>query len=524
MTGSRVGHRGEQALRVLAVWAGVLLTCLVAGGTSARAATVDLGTNQYGTMAVDDARQHVLVALPALNRVDVFDYAGNLVGTIPNLYGVWGLTINANTLYAVERNSGSIAAIDLSAATPTPRTIVSGLNAPLWLVFTGGRLWTTVQNPNVTYGGQIVSVDPTSGTVTALPDGYYGPDLAVSPGAPGALFATEDGLSPGAIYRFDTCASPVTVSAQWDRTDQENIQDVTVSPDGSRVVPVGGAPYEFEELGATTLQPDGVRYPAQAYPTAAASGPSGLLATGLNGNDSPNVSVFRYGTPAAAWSTTLTDGSAPSDIWPHGVALSSDGSHVFVIDSSDPNSAGGADVRFNALATGLSVPVSAPQRTGGTCPGAGAGSGTSGGTGPTPGSSSSATHTKPVDVRTAVRREARVIAAAAAAAKRATATRSGSRTLTRMITALTKLRRTVAAAATYVSRSHAATRRLARGRHDWVTGARTLATSLGEMAGALRALRAHHLTSARRQARKSAAALRRGSTAIRRADRELGVK
>ena len=40
---------------------------------------------------------------------------------------------------------------------------------------------------------------------------------------------------------------------------------MAVSPDGTHVVPAGGAPYEFDELNASNLGATGVVYPANPY-------------------------------------------------------------------------------------------------------------------------------------------------------------------------------------------------------------------------------------------------------------------
>jgi hypothetical protein len=60
------------------------------------------------------------------------------------------------------------------------------------------------------------------------------------------------------------------------------------------------------------------------------------VATGLdNGYSSPDISVFRLGTPQAIFAATTTNSSGTANVVPHGLALSSDGSRLFVVTADD---------------------------------------------------------------------------------------------------------------------------------------------------------------------------------------------
>jgi hypothetical protein len=121
-------------------------------------------------------------------------------------------------------------------------------------------------------------------------------------------------------------------------TDQQNIEDLAVSPDGQRVIPASGYPYFFEELSASSLQPDGITYPGAPYPSAVAVSPgrSGLLATGLdNGYSSPDIAVYPLGAPSPIFTATTLNSSGTANVRPHGLALSSDGSTLFVVSAND---------------------------------------------------------------------------------------------------------------------------------------------------------------------------------------------
>jgi len=298
--------------------------------------STSLGAAGFGSLVVDDGGHHVFVSQPAGNDIEEYDFQGNLVATIPNIYGAYGMTINGGVLYVAESTTGSIVQIPLADSPLAASTVATGLVDPTWLVYTGGKLWAAEQS---NYGwGSVASVDPATGAVSTISSSIYDPDLAASPGAPNALFIAEDSLSPGAVYRYDVSGSTPTQTAANTFTDQENIEGLAVSPDGTRVIPASGYPYEFEELGASTLQPDGLIYPGNAYPAAVAVSGSGMLAMGLFGYDSTDINVYPLGKPAASFTAAVAVASNGwADILRHGLALSADGTRLFAVSGQSPD-------------------------------------------------------------------------------------------------------------------------------------------------------------------------------------------
>jgi hypothetical protein len=326
----KLGKFGSVLALVAAI--GLCLASAAVAGTGTPAA---LGAVGFGSIAVDDAGAHVFVSGPKANEVLVFDFNGNLVTTIPNVNDPGAMVVHGGSLYVAEASAGTIEAIDLSTLTDSG-PVATGLNLPTWLAFAGGKLWTGVNGGSG--WAQLASVG-LDGTVNVFSNtSYYEPDFATSPADPNALYVAEDGLSPGAIYRLDVSSGSPVVSSSNTFTDQENIEQLAVSPDGTRVIPAAGYPYNFEELSAATLSADGVVYPAQPYPSAVAVSPGagGLLATGLdNGYSSPDISVFRLGAPQAIFTAATTNSSGSANVLPHGLALSADGSRLFAVTADD---------------------------------------------------------------------------------------------------------------------------------------------------------------------------------------------
>jgi hypothetical protein len=316
---------------------------------TARAATTDLGPIGFGTVVIDDARAHVYVSGPTAGAVEVLDYSGNVVATIPNLPGASGLALSGRYLYVAETSAGAIARIDLDSGTYAATPFAAGLLEPHWLAITGSRVWSTVSTLPCCGWGALASVDLKSGRTKTFPQRYYSPDVAATPAVAGTLFVSENGLSPGAIHRVDVSPAKLRTVAENTFTDQSNIEGIAVAPDGTRVIPAAGSPAAFEELSAATLQLDGVVYPGDSYPSAVAVSPGrgGLLATGLaNGYTSPDIAVYPIGNTTPIFTATTLTWNGTSNVLQHGLALTQDGSVLFAMTASDVY---GTDTIFNSF-------------------------------------------------------------------------------------------------------------------------------------------------------------------------------
>lgn len=309
-------------------------------------ASASAGPVTFGTITVDDVHQHVFVSVPSADQVDEFDFSGHLIDTVAKVYGASGMVISGPFLYVAERTAGQIVRIDLLTSTLLPVPVVSGLNGPSTLTVAGGRLWTALEGDYGLWTQSIVSVDPITGTVNPLPVRIDFPMVASSPGTPDTLYVIERGQSPGQIYEYNVATSPPTQLLNVSILSDANIQDVAISADGSRVIPAAGWPYEFDEFSASTLEPDGLVYPAQPYPQAVAVSASGLLATGLH-LGSPNIVVYPLGRPQAIFSAATPGNST----MPHGLALSADGSVLFAVVDN-----GAGDLSFDTFSLNSPTP------------------------------------------------------------------------------------------------------------------------------------------------------------------------
>jgi hypothetical protein len=317
----------------------------VAAPAVASASPIDLGAVNFATVAIDANHQHVLVSTPSGNQVDVLSYSGALVQRITGISGAYGMWVGDRYAFVAASTTGAIMRIDLSNLSAAPVVFAKGLADPRWLVVSGGRMWVAQQHPYDDQGS-LAAINNTTGAVTQYPTPtYYYPDLATSPGAPNSLFLEEDGITPAPFYRLSVAGgAPAQVAANT-QTPLDGASDFAVSPDGTGVVSNGGEPggrYNFYELNASTLQPDGFDYPGQTYPSAISfsSSAGGRVATGLAGfYSTPDVVVYRIGSTTPIFTATTTDPSGYHDVDSHGLALSPDG-HTLAVVYTDEGQAG----------------------------------------------------------------------------------------------------------------------------------------------------------------------------------------
>jgi hypothetical protein len=278
----------------------------------------------------------VLVSGPSANVVDVLSYSGEPIATIVGVYGARGMVIKGHTLFVAESMAGAIVEINLKTLTLDKVPLATGLHNPRWLAIAGGELWVTTGSG---YGwGGLASVNLMSHAVRQFEeDAYYEPDLATTPADHDELLLASDGVSPGSIYRLNVSSgAPVAASSARGLT-QENIEELAVSPNGKRVIPASGWPYDFEELDASTLKPDGVIYPGEAYPSAVAvSGRrANLVATGLASAFGPDIRVDPIGSATPIFEATTYDLQETHSVEPHGLALSTSGKELFAVYFND---------------------------------------------------------------------------------------------------------------------------------------------------------------------------------------------
>jgi hypothetical protein len=305
----------------------------------------------FGAIAVDDARRQVFVSSPTANVVSVLDFDGRLVRTIEGIAGPGALLVDGDRLLVASTTGGRIHVLDAATFEPRTRYGEGTLVKPGPIVKAGGRLWTSTGRCG-DFETLLVSIDPASGATVvhpALEELAYCMELATSPADPNLLLGFDSGLSPATVVRVDVSGAVPTVVASRRQEQLGNLRQLAVLPRGDRFVAASGSPYTFLEFKTEDLAESGIEYPADAYPTAAATtaAKGGLVAAGISTFDDPDIFVYRAGDPGEQLSTLAIPGSESQWLLDRGLAWTADGSTLFAV-SGDPS---GTNVRFNVFTT-----------------------------------------------------------------------------------------------------------------------------------------------------------------------------
>lgn len=152
---------------------------------------VTLNANTLVRIGADGAT----VSLGAVAGLPVATYISGAFGTAGNILYVKDNVAAGTTMYA----------INVTTLTATPITLSSAINIADW-AWVGGLLY------GVTNGGQLVSVNPSTGAVTnigspnGLPTGFFGAIY----GAPNGLYGSGNN-PPSGFYKFDLATGAATL-------------------------------------------------------------------------------------------------------------------------------------------------------------------------------------------------------------------------------------------------------------------------------------------------------------------------
>lgn len=317
----------------LAVLFGSAALAVGTAGTAAADSAKLLPATSVGGMVVDGSHQRVYLSDPAGGKLLVTDYSGTVQASLPNLPGVTGLALSADsgTVYAAVPGAHEIVAVDTATEQTTATYPVDGAD-PTALQRLGDRLW-------FGYGGGLGSLD-LSGDQPVVALGLDGgaagahPLLATTPAAPD-LLATAYGSS---LTVFDVAADGVTVRASADVNDN-NAKQIAMTPDGQEILTSwdgNGYGYGIGAFSTTDLSHVG-RYQTAAYPNAVTVAPDGELAAGSFSWYDPDVHVFAPGaaTPTREYDFPNTGTSTGADTLVDGaLAWAPDGSRLFAVSEN----------------------------------------------------------------------------------------------------------------------------------------------------------------------------------------------
>ncbi|MFG3702034.1 hypothetical protein ACGF5C_29680 [Micromonospora sp. NPDC047620] len=244
---------------------------LVAAVAPAQAA--DTSTALQGVKFVKDiAAGNGRLFISASDRIVVADDSGTPVGAITGLVEPNGLAVtpDGSRLYAALNGSNEIAEIDTAALAVTRRFDLAAFPYPTYLSLAGDRLWVG-HGPTNSWSGGVVGLDLSATTPepVRIASGLYGPPMVAAAGS--TVVAGENGISPADLYVYDVSTTPATLRGVIDGHTHSlgRLRDITITADGSKAITAFDSPYRYDiwdtasvtRVGAYGEEPTFVGFP-----------------------------------------------------------------------------------------------------------------------------------------------------------------------------------------------------------------------------------------------------------------------
>ncbi|MFC0508848.1 hypothetical protein [Micromonospora costi] len=287
----------------------IAATGLVAAVAPAQAA--DTSTVLQGVKFVKDiAAANGRLFISASNQILVTDESGTTVGAVTGLAEPHGLAVtpDGSRLYAALNASNEIAEIDTTALTVTRRFDLAAYPYPAYVSLAGNRLWVGHGSTN-SWSGGIVGLDLSAATPepVRIASGLYGPPKIAAGGS--TVVAGDTGSSPADLYVYDVSTTPATLRGVLDGHDNSfmYLKDITITADGSRAITAFDSPYRYDiwdtasltRVGAYGEEPTFV-----GFPQAVALSPDGAHVIGARASrDRIELAGPRIGVYDAATTT-----------------------------------------------------------------------------------------------------------------------------------------------------------------------------------------------------------------------------
>ena len=313
-------------------------------GSAAADSSKVLPLKSAGDIVVDGVHRKVFVSDPVTGRVVATDYSGNVLTTVPELYGVTGLALSADSgrLYAAVPSVDAIVALDTTTMAEQARYATGEGTDPQFLALAGGKIW-------FGYGtgadGSIGSLD-VSGTdpVVALDQDaetdYAGaPRLAVSPTEPNTVAAAGSYDRGFALATYDVTTGTAARTSRNTSGLTGQTNDLAYTPDGKRIVTAN--PGKVHHVWQASDLTEVGTYTSTEHGTSVAIAPDGTVAAGSDAPYGKDVFVYRPGQTTAVrqYDFPVTGTTSAGDgLVNGGLAWEPGGSRLFAVtDNWDSN-------------------------------------------------------------------------------------------------------------------------------------------------------------------------------------------
>jgi len=329
----------------VAVFATATAMYLVAAVPVVATAATTLALTGYGDMVVDAAHGHVFVTGGSGDSsIVVLDFSGNIVTTITGQGGAGEMVLDGSTLYVALSQTTEISRVNTATLAEIDRFSVAPGPAPQFLAKAAGRLWFSACSD----GGGFASITPGGSDLKQYEDRCA--IFASSPTDPSLLAVGSPGGSPATVEILNVSTDPPTSVISGSPPGNEsagssNLQDMTITPDGLRLLVACGYPYFHQAILLSDLS-RAAKYDTSNYPNAVAISPDGqYVAAGIDNFNGSDVYLFTEGssTPHRVHQFDPT-----AAVFARGLAFSPNGRAVFAVSSASFGT-----VTFEALSNRL---------------------------------------------------------------------------------------------------------------------------------------------------------------------------
>ncbi|MGP3918673.1 hypothetical protein ACTWQA_43980 [Nonomuraea sp. 10N515B] len=269
------------------------------------------------------------VFVSANDRIVVTDTQGTVKDTLTGLPRPSGLAIKGDgtSLYVALSSANQIAEIDTQTLEVTRRIDLTAYPCPQSLTLAGNRLWVG-HGCNDDWKGGVVGLDvsATAPEPARIPITLYRAPLVIAAG--NTLVVGERGVSSADLLVYDAPSTTATLRGAVDGSTYalNNLQDLSITPDGAMVVSAFGSPHRFEGWDTTSLtrvRTYGGESTWQAGATAVAVSPDGAHVVGgwtYPTSDAKRIALY----DAATAERTYTNDTAIGEVLPGSLAFSGD--------------------------------------------------------------------------------------------------------------------------------------------------------------------------------------------------------
>jgi hypothetical protein len=274
--------------------------------------------------------------------VRVFSTSGKLLHSFTDMPGATGMVLSADgtTLYVAQAASDKITPVNTSALTEGTSFTVD--SCPTYLALASGRLFYSFGCNEQPTGG-VSSIDPSSGgTPVVATTGTSGPSLLAGGGT--NLAVSLPGSDTITTYTSDDTGAVTQLATV---TSDENVNDLAISSDGTKVYVAAAGGTQFSGYAASSLDSSG-DFSASAYPRAVALSPNGQYLAGGLQSYTGLVSLYNAATSAPIWErfgasaapSTWTTGQQQDETLPGSLTFSSNNADVYgLVEPEDSNTA-----------------------------------------------------------------------------------------------------------------------------------------------------------------------------------------